>query len=131
MWWVFVFVGVFLFLVLLLYQTAEEYIRSAKNNPEEGSLRSNISDPEFLADSANLNTQLRHSQFADFHGHGWVFRAVFKRDREGHLIDHKGKTIEDENTAKLNYAMLHPDCRAEKDGMPVHFMDIHLEKGMH
>jgi len=111
--------------------TAEEFVRSAMNNPEEGSLRGKWSDPEFLAQTADLNPQLKHMQFADFHGHGWVFRSVFKRDREGHLLDHKGKIIEDETTAKLNYAMLHPDCRVEKDGMPVHFMDIHLEKGMH
>ncbi len=131
MWWDNETDGEFMYPPQQKNPTAEEFIRSAMNNPEEASARSNISDPEFLAKTADLNTQLRHSQFADFHGHGWVFRAVFKRDREGHLIDHKNKPIEDETTAKLNYAMLHPDCRAEKDGMPVHFMDIHLEKGMH
>ena len=131
MWWDNETDGEFMYPPQQKSPTAEEFIRSAMNNPEEGSLRGNWSDPEFLAQSADLNPQLKHSQFADFHGHGWVFRAVFKRDREGHLLDHKNKPIEDENTAKLNYAMLHPDCRAEKDGMPVHFMDIHLEKGMH
>ena len=111
--------------------TAEEFVRAAMNNPEEGSLRGNWSDPEFLDQTSDLNPQLKHTQFADFHGHGWVYRAVFKKDREGHLLDHKDKVIEEETTAKMNYAMQHPDCRPEKDGVPVHFMDIHLEKGMH
>ena len=35
--------------------------------------------------------QLKHTQFADFHGHGWVFRAVFKKDRKGNLLDHRGR----------------------------------------
>ena len=111
--------------------TAEEFVRAAMNNPEEGSLRGNWSDPEFLDGVADLNTKAKHTQFADFHGHGWVFKAVFKKDREGRLLDHKDRIIEDEDTAKLNYAMLHPDCRAAKDNVPVHLMDIHLEKGMH
>ena len=111
--------------------TAEEFVRAAMNNPDETSLRGNWSDPAFLDQTADLNPQLKHTQFADFHGHGWVYRAVFKKDREGRLLDHKEKVIEDESTAKMNYAMLHPDCRPQKDGMPVHFMDIHLEKGMH
>ena len=34
-----------------------------------------------------FNKQLKHTQFADFHGHGWVFRAVYKRDRKGNLLD--------------------------------------------
>ena len=37
--------------------------------------------------SPAFNAQLKHTQFADFHGHGWVFRAVYKRDRKGNLLD--------------------------------------------
>ena len=36
--------------------------------------------------------RLKNTQFADFHGHGWVFRAVFKRDRKGNLLDAADKT---------------------------------------
>jgi hypothetical protein len=131
MWWDNETDGEFMYPPQQKSLTAEEVVRAAMNNPEEASLRGNWSDPEFLARTADLNPQLRHTQFADFHGHGWVFRAVFKKDREGRLLDHKDVPIEDESTAKLNYAMLHPDCRPQKDGMPVHFMDIHLERGMH
>lgn len=131
LWWDQETDGEFLYPAEQKKPTAEEFVRAAMNNPEEGSLRGNWSDPEFLAQSADLNTQLRHTQLADFHGHGWLYRAVFKKDREGRLLDHKDQVIEDLTTEKLNYAMRHPDARPTKDGMPVHFMDIHLEKGMH
>ena len=35
----------------------------------------------------NSTRSSKHTQFADFHGHGWVFRAVYKRDRKGNLLD--------------------------------------------
>ena len=35
----------------------------------------------------------KHTQFADFHGHGWVFRAVFKHDRKGNLLDADDKIV--------------------------------------
>ena len=41
--------------------------------------------------SATLNPKLKDTQFADYHGHGWNFRAVFKRDRKGTLLDKDGK----------------------------------------
>jgi len=59
-----------------------------ENNPNEASARGHWSDPEFLANVSDLNPHLRHTQFADFHGHGWVFRAVFKKDRQGNLLDY-------------------------------------------
>ena len=37
--------------------------------------------------SSELNPELKHTQFADYHGHGWLFRAVFKHDRKGNLLD--------------------------------------------
>ena len=65
------------------------------SNPEEASARGNWSDPEFLEHVADLNPRARHTQFADFHGHGWVFRAVFKKDRAGNLLDYKGDVVAD------------------------------------
>ena len=29
--------------------------------------------------------KLKTTQFADFHSHGWLFRAVYARDRQGTL----------------------------------------------
>ena len=43
--------------------------------------------------SPSSNPQARHTQFADFHGHGWVFRAVYKKDRHGNLLDHRGEPV--------------------------------------
>ena len=45
----------------------------------------------FLSDLSTLNPQLKNTQFADFHGHGWVYRAVFKKDRKGTLLDAAGQ----------------------------------------
>ena len=43
------------------------------------------------ATSYDLNPKLKDTQFADYHGHGWNFRGVFKRDREGNLLDAAGQ----------------------------------------
>src|SRR5262249_51801700 len=63
-----------------------------------------------------LNDQLHHNQFADFHGHGWIFRAVFKKDREGRLVDRAGNLIDPNDPDKWTKA--------------VHLKDVHLERGM-
>ena len=99
------------------YPTAEETARILSKNPEGASVRGLWSDPKFLADVSQLNPKLKHTQFADFHGHGWIFRAAFKQDRKGNLLDAVGKIVS------------HDD--AEKFKKAVHLKDIHLEKGMH
>ena len=64
-----------------------------------------------------FNQQLKHTQFADFHGHGWVFRAVYKRDRKGNLLDPESHVVPPDDKDKFQKA--------------VQLRDIHLEKGMH
>ena len=64
------------------------------SNPDETAARGNWSDPAFLERRRRLNPQARHTQFADYHGHGWVFRAVFKKDRHGKLLDHRGEVVD-------------------------------------
>ncbi len=116
--------------------TAEEIIEASMSNPEESAARGLWGNPEFLARVSELNPNLQHTQFADFHGHGWVFRAVFKKDRAGHLLDHEGDRVESPSTPEL-MAAVEPSNEFEKihgkqrDGVPVHLMDIHMEKGMH
>jgi hypothetical protein len=61
--------------------------RSLQRNPEAAAARGLWGDPDFLEKVAELNPKLKDTQFADYHGHGWVFRAVFKKDREGNLLD--------------------------------------------
>lgn len=116
--------------------TAEEFAQSLAFNPDETAARGNWSDPNFLTNLTDLNGVTRHTQFADFHGHGWAFRAVFKKDRQGHLLDWQGNQVSQYTSEKLRQAMLEPTPQEQvagkkRDDTPVHLMDIHLEKGMH
>ena len=86
-------------------------------NPEGAAPRGKWADVEFLAQVADLNPRLKDTQFADYHGHGWNFRAVFKQDRKGNLLDAEGKQV----------ARGQPDTFKQA----VHLVSIHLEKGMH
>jgi hypothetical protein len=117
------------------YPTAEEQGRAQMANPDEAAVQGNWSDPAFLERLSELNGQTRHTQFADFHGHGWAFRAVFKKDRQGNLLDCDGHLLKDVSNEQLQAAMRHqhlpPEERKRQPGVPVHLMDIHLEKGMH
>jgi len=99
--------------------TDEERYRAWLANPESAAARGLWSDPAFLEKlgTPEFNQQLKRTQFADFHGHGWVFRAVYKRDRKGNLLDAEDRVV--------------PDTDQNKFQKAVHLNDIHLEKGMH
>ncbi len=99
------------------YPSHSEIFKSMTHNPEEAATRGKWTDIDFLRKVSDLNPQLQHTQFADYHGHGWNFRAVFKKDRKGHLLDKNGKIISFDDPEKFKKA--------------VHLADIHLEKGMH
>ncbi|MEO5720239.1 MAG: hypothetical protein ABIR71_02065 [Chthoniobacterales bacterium] len=93
-----------------------EMVVLARRNPEGAAARGLWGDPEFVARVAELNPKLKHTQFADYHGHGWVFRAVFKKDRKGNLLDVKDDRIAPDDPLKFAKA--------------VHLKDIHLARGM-
>jgi hypothetical protein len=97
----------------------EEERQKLDSNPEGASLRGLWSSPGFLQQTGTpeFNSQLRNTQFGDFHGHGWVFRKVFKRDRKGNLLDADDRIVSPDDPDKFRKA--------------VHLNDIHLEKGMH
>ena len=99
--------------------SAEEQSRVEARNPEGSAARGLWSDVKFLEKTGTpeFNQQLDRTQFADFHSHGWIFRAVFKHDRKGSLLDEKDKPVAFEDPEKFKKA--------------VHLKDIHLEKGMH
>lgn len=97
--------------------TDDELFASMTHNPEEAAARGSWSDREFLKWVSDKNKDLKDTQFADYHGHGWNFRAVFKRDRKGNLLDKDGNLVAADDPAKFKKA--------------VHLADIHLEKGMH
>lgn len=99
--------------------TEEERYRSYEKNPEGAAARGLWSGDDFLAQtgSPEFNARLRTTRFADFHGHGWIFRAVYKHDRKGNWLDAEGKAISFDDPGKFEKA--------------VHLADLHLEKGMH
>ena len=133
--------------------TAEETTRGAMLNPDEASLRGNWGDPDFLHDIIKLNPQMSKQQFGDFHSHGWVYRAVFQKDKKGNLLDYGTAPVADVTPKKLGDAVAFPlkakefhkkeyetallaaEAEAKlnysRAGMPVHMLDIHMEKGMH
>ena len=73
--------------------TPAELDRSDRFNPEQAAARGLWSDPKFLFEVSKLNPQLRKAQFSDYHGHGWMFTKVFKRDRKGNFLDKDGNVI--------------------------------------
>ena len=114
------------------YPTAAEVHDVLERNPEAASPRGLWADEDFVRTVYDeVNPRARHTQFADYHGHGWNFRAVFKRDREGNLLDAAGNRIDPNDPDKF---------RRENEGLfvepgtnpgkAVHMMDIHAEKGM-
>ncbi|HEY6229215.1 MAG TPA: hypothetical protein VI282_19010, partial [Verrucomicrobiae bacterium] len=94
----------------------EEMVRAVQENPEAAAARGLWGDLDFLEKVAELNPKLKHTQFADYHGHGWIFRAVFKKDRHGNLLDENDRIIPHDEPMKFARA--------------VHLKDAHLAKGM-
>ncbi|MCC6764931.1 MAG: hypothetical protein IT293_09735 [Deltaproteobacteria bacterium] len=90
---------------------------SLQHNPEEAAARGLWTDREFLKNVSALNSKTKETTFADYHGHGWIFRAVYSQDRKGNLLDKNGKIVDPNDPKKFDKA--------------VHLKDIHLEKGMH
>jgi hypothetical protein len=113
--------------------SAEQRRETVLRNPEESALRGKWGDLGFLKSIRDeVNPQLKHTQFADFNGHGWVYRYVFKHDRKGNLLDARNNVITDVTNEKLQRAVNEPvGDPAARDGVPVHLKDIHEEKGMH
>ena len=99
------------------YPTAAEIRKIQDRNPEEAAIRGLWGDPEFSKKVSELNPQLKDTQFADYHGHGWNFRSIFKRDRKGTLVDEKNQPVSDEDPKKFKKA--------------VHLTSVHLDVGMH
>lgn len=97
--------------------TDAEIRKINQRNPEEAAIRGKWADPEFLEKVAELNPQLKDTQFADYHGHGWNFRAIYKRDRKGNLLDKAGALVADDDPKKFSKS--------------VHLSSIHVDVGMH
>ncbi len=113
------------------YPTSAEMRKVLDRNPEGAAPRGNWSDVDFLRNVYDLNPKLHDTQFGDYHGHGWNFRAIFKRDRDGNLLDKDGKIVSNDDPEKWRkngVGKFGPI--GEQAGKAVHMMDIHAEKGM-
>ncbi|MGJ8670438.1 MAG: hypothetical protein ACSHXK_13175 [Oceanococcus sp.] len=99
------------------YPDSETIRKINQRNPEAAAVRGKWGDPEFLEDVSTLNEELEHTQFADYHGHGWNFRSVFKKDRKGNLLDGEGDVVSRDDPNKFKKA--------------VHMASIHADAGMH
>ncbi|HEX7831270.1 MAG TPA: hypothetical protein VF787_16555, partial [Thermoanaerobaculia bacterium] len=97
--------------------TEAEKRTSLAHNPEGAAPRGLWTSIDFLERVSSLNPQAKHTQFADYHGHGWNFMAVFKKDRKGNLLDADDHVVSFDDPEKFRKA--------------VHLRDIHLERGMH
>ena len=98
------------------YPTAEEMHEILERNPEEAAIRGLWGDIDFVKQVSEMNPDLKNTQFADYHGHGWNFRAVFKKDRKGNLLDAVGAVIEPDDPEKWDKA--------------VHMSSVHVDVGM-
>lgn len=111
--------------------TETEYHSAHEKNPDGSAAKGlwsdlwnkdgtkNRTNDDFLSKtgSSAFNQQLQHTQFDDFHSHGWIFRKVFKQDRYGNLLGKDDQPI--------------PFDKPDKFQNAVPLKDIHLEKGMH
>ncbi|WP_420806453.1 hypothetical protein [Novosphingobium fuchskuhlense] len=111
-------------------------------NPEGASTHGLWRDVEFLRNVYDLNKDNKDTQFADYHGHGWNFRAILKRDRRGNLLDADGDMStygtdkahiiapDDPEKWRKNGEGKFVDVGPDNPGKSVHMMDIHAQLGM-
>jgi formate-dependent nitrite reductase cytochrome c552 subunit len=99
------------------YPSNQQMREALDRNPEEAVLRGKWIDVEFTKRVADRNHDNQQTQFADYHGHGWNFRAIFKRDRKGNLLDQKGNKVSNDDPERFKKA--------------IHMSSIHVDYGMH
>ncbi|MEQ9641316.1 MAG: hypothetical protein RIM84_14925 [Alphaproteobacteria bacterium] len=99
------------------YPTSAEDFEVLMRNPEEAATRGKWADIDFVRQVYDMNPELKNTQFADYHGHGWNFRGIFKKDRKGNLLTADGEIVEPDDPKKWEKA--------------VHMSSIHADKGMH
>src|SRR5262245_30717034 len=97
----------------------EEKDSIQQRNPEGSAMRGLWGqNPDFLQKIwTDINPKAKRTQFGDFHGHGWVYRNVYKSDKKGNMLTSSNKKIDPEDPDKF------------KKG--VHMEDVHQKFGMH
>jgi hypothetical protein len=99
--------------------SSEQKDKIQTRNPEGSALRGKWGqDFNFLVNIWNdINPKAKRTQFGDFHGHGWVFRNVYKTNRKGEMLNARGGKIAPDDPDKFKKA--------------VHLEDVHQKFGMH
>ncbi|NNC73777.1 MAG: hypothetical protein HKN78_13010, partial [Sphingomonadaceae bacterium] len=118
-----------------IYRTAEQIFAILDRNPEMAAVRGCWGDVDFVRNVTDIiNEQAQDTQFADYHGHGWNFRAIFARDREGNLLNEDGEAIEEGSEEWRQRFRRDGEGQfvdiGTNPGTAVHMMDIHAEVGM-
>ncbi|WP_235973863.1 hypothetical protein [Parasphingopyxis marina] len=115
-----------------VYRTAEQMFAILDRNPEMASVRGCWGDIDFVRNVTDLiNPQARNTQFADYHSHGWNFRAIFRRDREGNMLDEDGNILDPDDPELFRREGEGQFVEVGTNpGRAVHMMDIHAERGM-
>ncbi len=108
--------------------TDEETFKSFEHNPEEAAARGLWTDREFLKKVSDLNPELKDTQFADYHGHGWNFRGIFKKDRKGNLLDKNDHMVDANDPEKFKKAVLLSDIHVD---FGMHCVDCHFNQDGH
>jgi hypothetical protein len=127
------------------YPTSAQIAEVLDRNPEGAAPRGLWADVDFVREVYDrVNPLARMNQFADYHGHGWNFRGVFRRDREGNLLDAQSQPIDvTDGNGRLasaeeiqNREVFRRQGEPEfpefgnNNGRAVHMMDIHAEVGL-
>jgi hypothetical protein len=108
-------------------KTEAELVKIKARNPEGAALRGLWGDVNFLESVYDKNSEFKQVQFADFNGHGWLFRNIYKQDLHGNLLDKDDKIVPFDSPDKFKKG-----AKGEPvPGSVVHMQDIHMEKGMH
>ncbi len=110
------------------FPTSEEMRKVLDRNPEGAAPRGLWADVEFLKQVSEMNPTLKDTQFADYHGHGWNFRGIHKRDREGNLLDAEGEYIAPDDPKKWDKAVLMSSIHVD---VGMHCVDCHFAQDSH
>jgi hypothetical protein len=115
-----------------IYRTAEQMFAILDRNPEMAAVRGCWGDIDFVRNVTDLiNPEARTTQFADYHGHGWNFRAIFRRDRDGNMLDEDGNILDPDDPELFRREGEGQFVEVGTNpGRSVHMMDIHAEIGM-
>src|SRR4030095_15234438 len=109
---------------------AEQRDAIQRRNPEGSALKGKWGyDLDFLQKIwTDINPKAQRTQFGDFHGHGLVYRNVYRTDRKGNMLNSRGQKIDPADPDKFKKAV-HLDDIHQKNGM--HCADCHVAQDVH